>query len=90
MVEPAQIKNFCEGDLSETKGPVAALLVETKDYISRIDNGLQLSVNKHMCKDTCPCPVIDITKWETTMQVELSKDDGVYVINEVGGYTSFE
>ena len=67
MVEPKQIKSFCQGELEETKGPVAALLVETKDYITKIDDGLQNSIGKHMCKSTCPCVELDVSKWETTM-----------------------
>ena len=94
MVEPAQIQNFCAGELIESKGPIAAILSETKEYITEIDQGLQDSVGKHMCTDTCHCVELDLNRWDTSMQVELSKkasEGGVYVINDnENGYTSFE
>jgi len=60
---------------------MGAFLIETKEYISKIDDGLQNSVGKYMCKETCPCVEIDVTKWDTSLQVELSDGKGEYRIN---------
>ena len=89
MVEPEKIKDFCEDDLKDMKGPIAALMAETKDYISNHDAALEASIGKHMCKSTCPCVELDLEKWETSIQVELSKGE-TYRINDPDGYLTFE
>ena len=37
MVEPQQIKSFCDGTLTETSGPVESLLARSKECIDEID-----------------------------------------------------
>ena len=65
-------------------------MAETKDYISNHDAALEASIGKHMCKSTCPCVELELDKWETSIQVELSKEGGHYKINDPNGYSSFE
>lgn len=65
-------------------------MVETKDYIDRIDQGLEDSVGKYMCTSTCRCVELDVSKWDTSMAYELSRTDSSYIINDPDGYTSFE
>ena len=89
MVEPQSIKDFCEGTLTETNGPVESLLARSKEYIDKIDDGLQNSIDKHMCKETCPCVELDTNKWESWFQVILSQENGEYRINDPDGYKSF-
>ena len=71
MVEPQQVKSFCEGTLTETRGPVESLLARSKEYIDKIDDGLRNSVDLYMCKETCPCPELDTSKWESWFQAIL-------------------
>ena len=64
-------------------------MAETKDYINNHDAALEASIGKYMCKSTCPCVTLELDKWETSFQVELSEIGGEYRIGDPNGYNSF-
>ena len=87
-----QLKSFCNNDYDfEYLPAVGDALNEFRLQVDNVDATYRQTVGTFMCTEACPCVAVDFTKWNTTMERDLSRPrqfGGKY--NFKGSYTNFD
>jgi len=73
-VSEREIKMFCDEDFTEVPSGMALNYVRAASSLVKDLDGT-LRQHEHMCKPNCPCPEIDLAKWNRKSQEKFNSGE---------------